>query len=141
MQQMYLLPYEDLEKDPKAGVKLLYAAVDLLHRLYALEAAKAVKPVFMPQRITIQANSTFLFDVGLVPHVWKISVAPSTDTLTLEIHHGEFAGVTPLEVLGAGDFAQIPAKNSRLLLRNGGSDPITLTVVAETEGGYTIERY
>lgn len=134
-----VLSLDEIKSDPQAQVTLLHACVILLNELVSIEQAREQKKVFMPQRITINPNSTYLFDVGLIPAMWKVSISESTGTnpTILEVHHGEFAGITPLEVLGSGDFFQFPANNSRLLLRNVGLDAVTLTVVAENESVFT----
>lgn len=119
-------------QDPQAQVRLLYLIAQLLtdannREVYRLN--EAARKVDVERRITLAAGGFQLLDYGITSDYFQIYVEDSTNTTTVEIHHGEFLGISPRLVLPTGRYCQLPASSPRLLLRNSGTNPATIVAV------------
>lgn len=130
------LEREQITQDPDATPKLLYAIAKYLEWLYAL-AVRRSERFYLEQRVTLGASGFQLLDFGAASDYWQVFIEDSTDSTSIEIHHGEFLGIVPRVTLTTGRWAQIPCTNSRILLRNAGANPATV-VIALTNREVTV---
>lgn len=122
---------------PPAGTPITLWT-EILISLRRIEDIISDPTIFNARRVTLAAGATFMFDNGIKPNEWVVSVESGTNGI-VAVYLGSIAA-SPFLQLSNLETARFPAQDPTLLLANVGANPVNFTVAA-VQGKARVEIY